>query len=224
MTLAPRRLAHRLYRDLIKNPYRWLTNGSYRRARRFFKAGGNELLYSIALPPGAAVIEAGAYKGEFSDFITRRWDAHVWAFEPVETFRLEAETRLAGRRVTLMPFGLWSRDSTSMLTLDGDASSAFVDSSTTAIPVSFRDASVVFSELGLDRIDMLAINIEGAEYDLLDRLIETGWLSRVDHLVVQFHPFVSGYRRRYRAVVRALSRTHRCVWRFPWVWEHWAKI
>jgi hypothetical protein len=45
-------------------------------------------------------------------------------------------------------------------------------------------------ESGVDRVNLLKINVEGAEYDILDKLIETGYIKNVDNIQVQFHNFV----------------------------------
>lgn len=37
-------------------------------------------------------------------------------------------------------------------------------------------------------VDLLKIDIEGAEFPVLERMIESGAIARVDHLVVEFHP------------------------------------
>ena len=44
--------------------------------------------------------------------------------------------------------------------------------------VQIHDVAAVLDELGHTRIDYMKINIEGAEYDLLERMFETGWAQR----------------------------------------------
>ena len=87
--------------------------------------------------------------------------------------------------------------------------------------VAVRDVAAVLAELGIGEIDLMKVNIEGAEFDLLDRLLETDWVPRIRNLSVQFHEWHPDAPRRRRAIRAALSQTHDEVWCYPWVWELW---
>lgn len=50
----------------------------------------------------------------------------------------------------------------------------------------------LLSKLGYDRVDLLKIDIEGAELDLLTK--ENSWLSKVNAIVAEIHPQVYGLR------------------------------
>jgi FkbM family methyltransferase len=39
-----------------------------------------------------------------------------------------------------------------------------------------------------DQVDLMKIDIEGAEFDVIDRMIDTGVIDRVRNLAVEFHP------------------------------------
>ena len=66
--------------------------------------------------------------------------------------------------------------------------------------VQIRDVAAVLDELGHTRIDYMKINIEGAEYDLLERMFETGWAHRVRYFLIQFHEWYgnAAHLRRWR--------------------------
>ena len=55
-----------------------------------------------------------------------------------------------------------------------------------AIGVAVTTVPAIMAQMGWDRIDLLKIDIEGAEEDLLTR--ENEWLARVDALIVEVHP------------------------------------
>jgi hypothetical protein len=67
----------------------------------------------------------------------------------------------------------------------------------------------------------MKINIEGGEYDLLDHLIETGWIRRIRDVQIQFHDFVSGATQRMHHIQAALKNTHHTTYQYPFVWENW---
>jgi hypothetical protein len=68
----------------------------------------------------------------------------------------------------------------------------------------------------------MKINIEGAEYDLLERLDAASWLHRIGALSIQFHEWHPQAHRRRRRIRQMLRRTHDQVWCYGWVWELWA--
>jgi hypothetical protein len=67
----------------------------------------------------------------------------------------------------------------------------------------------------------LKLNIEGAEYDVLDRLATAGVLPRIRSLVIQFHRVVPESDRRRDMIQAKLAQTHHLVFDYPFVWERW---
>ncbi len=90
-----------------------------------------------------------------------------------------------------------------------------------AADLELRDVSTVLTTLGIDHIDVMMVNIEGGEYELLDRLYETDWLPRIECVLVQFHEFAPDAYRARRRNRRQLAKTHRCTWSYKWVFERW---
>jgi FkbM family methyltransferase len=201
---------------------------------RFIEAtrANPDILIDVDLPVGAVVLDIGAYEGEWSSRVLARADARgqgdlrIHAFEP-EPGAIEQYRRALGDepRVELHPFGLAGRDSWLPLAVGGPGSSVYADPAAPgyfgSVQVELRDVAAVLSMLGTDRIDLVKINIEGGEFELLDRLHETGWLGRTGPVIVQFHEFAPGAHRARRRNRRQLSETHRCTWCHPWVYERW---
>ena len=202
--------------------------------RRFFVASREEpdLLIDVELPEGAVVLDVGAFEGEWTTRILERAarlgpaSLHIHAFEPVPVAARSFRANLGDRPdVVLHPFGLAGRDRVEALSISLLGSSIFQnerDPASLAIrDVELRDVAGLLTELGVDRIDLVKINIEGGEFELIDRLHETGWLARTGTVIVQFHEFgPSAYRGRRRNR-RQLAETHTCSWCYPWVYERW---
>jgi FkbM family methyltransferase len=184
-----------------------------------------DLLVDVDLPPGAVVVDAGAWLGEWSERIAERaGDATIHAFEPSLAAVDQARQRLAHvPGLQVHPYGLGRRDETALLDDAGPGSSIVHSGEAIGTEVEVRDVVAVFDELGLDHIDLLKVNIEGAEFDVFDRLAEAGWLERIDVISVQFHEWVPEAHRRRRRVRRAFSRTHTETWGYPWIWELWER-
>lgn len=202
--------------------------------RRFFLTSAQQpdILIDVDLPEGAVVLDVGAFVGEWSQRIVERADARgptelqIHAFEP-EPSAIKRFRQSIGhdKRVHLHPFGLGARDRLEQLAIDGPASSVYANPATPgrigSTEVELRDVDAVLSSLAIDRIDLLKINIEGGEFELIDRLHEAGWIARTGPVIVQFHEFAPDAYSARRRNRRQLAKTHRCTWNFPWVYERW---
>ena len=184
-----------------------------------------DLLFDADLDEHSVVLDVGAYHGEWSEVIATRYGATILAFEPDPTSFPHLAARLADRRtVTALEYGLGAADATADLALAGLGSSVFgTHAPLGTTRVRIRDVVSVLADLGLERVDLLKVNIEGGEYDLLDRLLAAGWLPRIRQVMVQFHEWHPKAYRRRRGIRRALRRTHREVWCYPWIWELWRR-
>lgn len=71
-------------------------------------------------------------------------------------------------------------------------------------------------------IDLLKVNIEGAEYDLLQHIIGAGLHARIKNIQIQFHQ-IEGvpYELWYKEIADKLSKTHSLTWQYPYCWENW---
>ena len=93
--------------------------------------------------------------------------------------------------------------------------------------VGMRDISSFVSENGITRIDLIKINIEGGEYSLLPRMMETGVIEMCEHLQVQFHKGVrpaGGPQRARHRLRKRLRISHELSYDYPFVWEGWKRI
>jgi FkbM family methyltransferase len=182
-----------------------------------------DLLTTADLDATSVAIDAGAHVGEWSRAVASRYPATVHAYEPNPKVhdRLVAAVRdLPSVHVHALALG--DRDATVPLQLTGPgATTQPTDREVPTVPITMRDSAAAFDELGVEHIALLKLNIEGGEYDVLDRLIETAWIARVDAVSVQFHEWWPRAHHRRREIRRALRRTHDEVWCYPWVWELW---
>ena len=168
--------------------------------------------------PGEVVVDVGAFEGEFVAEMRSRWDAAVIAIEPIPEFAAMVEERFADDpNVSVLPFALGQEDGTVSVALAEDGSSAWIEGSV-VVDVPMRDVSKVVGDL---EVALFKINAEGAEFDVLARLIETAQINQIKSLQVQFHRFVPDAVRLRAEIRRRLRATHRCSWSVPWVWEQW---
>lgn len=183
--------------------------------------GNNKLRLCYPLTERSVVFDLGGYKGDFAEKIFSKYGCEVFVFEPVETFYSEIKKRfLNNPNVKCFQFGLGAEDQKIKLSLEDNATSVYSEEGA-FVEGQLRRYRDVIKELGVEKVDLMKINIEGGEYDLLDELLETNLITCVVNLQIQFHNFFpdSGIRR--EKIRRKLSTSHRLTYDFPFVWENW---
>ena len=187
------------------------------------------LLHEADIGPDSVVIDVGAYTGGWAQHIVDQYDPVIYAFEPnPESFTQLAQKADSNPKLKAVPYGLGDQDLTVDFTLNGTGSSMFEDrgkhSDTKRIKVDIAAVDRVWSEMQLDNVDLMKINIEGAEFPLLEKMIQMDLLRRVDCFMIQFHEWHPGAYSRRRKIRTELSKTHRLVWDYHFVWEKWVRI
>lgn len=198
-----------------------------KRERAWYAARGDQTLrLDYDLNPDSVVYDIGGYEGNFAADIHCLFGCRVEVFEPIPDFFDLIEIRFRRNpQIGRHRYGLSNADSTALMTLERGASSAvIVDAVPATEPVSLRDIAGVLEELGHDHVDLMKINIEGGEYDLLDRVIAADLAHRVTHFQIQFHLHVPEAQARMDHITSALERTHVRRWHYPWVWESWTLL
>jgi FkbM family methyltransferase len=205
---------------VVKDP-RILAYRAWKKANR-----DKDLRFDYALGPESVVVDLGGYLGDFAQEIHDKFGAQVYLYEPSLVFHGQCVERFRNvPNVHCYAFGLGASDRQLTLTDDADASS-MVDEKTAEITgetVQIRRFADVIKELGLARIDLLKINIEGGEFEVLPHLIETGLIDMVGDIQVQFHDFVTDAVAQRDAIRQALAATHECTWDYEFVWENWTR-
>jgi FkbM family methyltransferase len=136
------------------------------------------------------IIDLGANIGYASVYFSARWPgAKVLAVEPdgQNTAMLERNTR-PWPGITRLQAAVWAHPARVAIANPADASNAFRmqefpeddGSSVTAFTVD-----QLIDSVGCDRLDLLKMDVEGAERDILQNA--DSWLSRVNVLVVELH-------------------------------------
>ena len=175
------------------------------------------------LKPGDVVLDVGGYHGDWAQRMTDLYGVTVHAFEPHPRFITHMQNRFAGRDdVQVHGYAMGAEAGKLDLSDDENASSALVTSGPT-VSGDIRPVEDVFKELGLSRIAVVKMNIEGGEYDLLPAMIETGHIEQIDRLTVQFHRYSEAQIGQRDEIRNGLSKTHECVWEYPFIWEEWVR-
>lgn len=187
------------------------------------KRGDTTLRLDYRLSANSIVFDLGGYEGSWATEIVRKFDAHVYVFEPIPEYYNNIRDKLAeNSKVRVFNFGLSAKTGVFKLGMLGDGSSLHRQGDS-QIDVDIKDIAEFISEYGITAIDLIKINIEGEEFPLLERMIETGIVGQCRDIQVQFHSFYPDADIE-RARIRArLEDTHYLTYDFPFIWENWRR-
>lgn len=85
---------------------------------------------------------------------------------------------------------------------------AWLDSLTSGEVAQLRNCDTVFKELGIEKVDLMKINIEGGEYNLVGKLIDSGLIEKIKYLQIQFHDFVENSEEKRENLRSQLTKAH----------------
>ena len=190
---------------------------------RWLLDNGETKRYDYKLDADSFVIDLGGYKGEWADRIHKQYGCNVLIFEPVKSFYDNINSKFADNdSVNVVHAALGNEQRTDMISLEGDAASMFTGGNGEEIKV--YDVYESFKINEIESVDLMKINIEGSEYEVLERMIETELTSIVENFQIQFHDFIPNCNQRRDYIREQLSKTHKCDWSYTYVWENWSKI
>jgi len=192
--------------------------------KNWFSDKGDETLrLNYPLDRSSIVFDVGGYQGDYAEAIFQKYGCQVYLFEPVPSFYKECVERFSNNSsITCFNYGLSSSSGWFEIGLDNNASSfKKIESGEKTQLAQLRSVTEVFDELGLKKIDLIKINIEGGEFDLLPAMIDSGLIKQVKYLQIQFHNFIDGAVENRQRIRKLLGKTHREMWNYEFVWESW---
>lgn len=185
--------------------------------------GDINLRVNYNLAPSSVVYDVGGYVGDWASAIYTKYKCNLEVFEPIEEFADKIERRFSGKpKIKVNHFGLVDKTHKMKITLDGASSSTHKFSKDFTDVQLVRAASFIIEHH--KKIDLMKINIEGDEYPLLEHLIKTGCIKKIDNVQVQFHDFVPRAASKRSKIRNELSKTHYLTYSYPWIWENWRLI
>ena len=137
------------------------------------------------------LLDVGAHVGDTVRVaLEQRWQFdQVWAFEPT-TVCLDRLREITDPRLTVVDAGWWSSDETIDIHDPGTLHASVLPEASREDRVErcqLVDAAAwMAAYIDEDDVVWVKMNIEAAEIEALRRLLETGEIRKVDHLVVHF--------------------------------------
>jgi FkbM family methyltransferase len=201
--------------------------------RRFYLDGGKELLFSdLDLEKGSLVLDVGGYDGQWASDLYSRYVVRIIILEPVRQQAEKIERRFSRNSdIRVVVGGLGGRPRSEIMWVRGASSSIFRSnvglcgaSDLRGETVQIYDVLDLWKQLSLNEVSLLKLNVEGCEYEILDRLISTELIRMVRTLLVQFHRVDKSSDQRICSIHSRLRETHQLIWQYRYVWERWDRL
>jgi len=181
--------------------------------------GTDNLLYDFPLTSKSMVFDIGGCKGDWSFGIFQLYDPFIYAFEPVKAFYREMVKSLRySPKVMICNKAISDSIGEAVFGVNGTSSGFYCENPDRTETVAVLDIASTISNF---KIDLMKINVEGAEYKILDRILSVGAANQISNFLIQFHNIVPDHEMRRQNIHIGLSKTHNLVFDFPYVWEHW---
>ncbi len=145
-----------------------------------------------------------------------------YIFEPIYKFYKSINKKFENvDNVLVFPFGLYDEDKSIPLELNFDRTShsGELDVDSQYELSNLKSISNFIIEKKIEQIDLLKLNVEGAEYEILDNLISTNLIGTVKTLLIQFHLNQSSDYSKYKILKKKILKTHDCEFQSIFVWE-----
>lgn len=222
LLMLPSRILTRLGHLYIRISRKLYESPQHRTVGRWFQDEGDTTLrLDYDLAADSMVFDLGGYEGQWASDIFAMYCCTIHVFEPVAEFAERIRQRFAKNdKVVVHQFGLSKANRMVQISVNRDSSSFYRRGD------DLRDARMVraadfINENNIGLVDLMKINIEGAEYELLEHLIDFQLVKRIRSIQVQFHDFVPNAEERMASIQNELKRTHRLSYQYLFVWENW---
>jgi len=189
--------------------------------QKYLQDGGDErFLWSLPLITDDIVVEVGGFTGVFSQAIINRYQIKLFVLEPIKKYYELLSAKFSEREnIKILNYGL-GKSGYADFGLS-DAGTGIFSKSDKKETVTLKSLEEFITDIGVSRIDILMINIEGGEYELLPQLLRSSYIERVRNLCIQFHLIKDSSIAEREDIRKNLNKTHEEVFSYPFVWERW---
>lgn len=189
---------------------------------QFISDGGDELIFkNIILNDNSVTIDGGGFDGEFTDEILKKNCQNIYIYEPdPDFFKNLIRKYQLNNKVKILNLALFDKDKKMNLSENSNASS-IMESTNKGRIINAVDVYNEFKKF--EKIDLFKLNIEGAEYDVLLRLIEKNELNKVKYLLVQFHKEHDLAEVKYNNILPKITKEFDVIFNYKYVWSLFIK-
>lgn len=151
-------------------------------------------VWTQTLGPGSLIVDAGAHRGEFSQFLRERFGCRCLLVEANPDLAAKLN---AGERDRIVAAALSDRDGEARFSFSDNpeagsiaASGKDLDDRTSTVKTISLESLLALGET--HRLNLLKLDIEGAEFDLIPNTPDEV-LRRIDQITIEFHDFLPSF-------------------------------
>jgi len=190
--------------------------------RKWIKDKGEQLRLDYKLSKDSVVFDIGGYKGNWTSDIYNKYNCKVFVFEPIKKFSEEIRNRFrTNNKILVHDYGISDSNEEAKISLFDNGSSVIHDWNTSFETINLVDIVDFIRKNNITKVDLMKINVEGGEYKILNRLINSDYIKICKNLQIQFHSFVDNANTMRDEIQSKLSNTHHLTYEYPWIWENW---
>lgn len=135
----------------------------------------------------------------FESALIERYGCYVFGFDPTPRSIQYVAENVSNSRFSSFPYALADRDGLITFTpppesvADQVSASAYAKydaTDTNAISVPCLTLNSIQTKFDIPKIDILKMDIEGAEFAVIEQAAASGWLNEISQLLVEFHHFL----------------------------------
>jgi len=201
---------------------RAVTNNEYH--KWVLSDGDNNLLLNLELDKESIFFELGGFDGTYSKQVLNKYSPITYVFEPSKEYYDYLNGVLKGPKIKVVNKGLSNFNGDLFLVNIGDKSFTTDSFHENAEKIEVIQLSEYMEENNIKKIDLLNINVEGAEYEILDDLINSEKIKDIYNLHIQFHKNRKDYKKLRKSLQQKLAKTHNQTWNYDYIWEKWEKV
>ena len=185
--------------------------------------GYSDVLYrGIDLVENDRVIVLGGYLGDSSNAWSEKYNSAIEIFEPVEDYFNFLKQRFYGRKeITVNNVAVGDRPGHFDLYKFGERSSIDYSWNEDGQKISVKQIDVL--TILRAPVALLEINIEGAEYLVMERILNSEKVQLIKVIQIQFHRVGKDYALKRNQIHNLLAETHSLEFNYEYVWERWVR-
>jgi len=184
--------------------------------------GDETLRLDYPLDSNSVVVDAGGFEGKWAYSICEKYNSTVYVLEPIKEFFEKIKVKLSSfPKTVLLNYALTNRTCDAIMSVDGWGSTLFDPEAAVLENVKCLNIKEFLELYNISNIDLLKLNIEGSEYEVLEKLIELDFLPNIKNIQIQYHSYFPSSIERRNAITEKLSATHERTWNYEWIMENW---
>lgn len=188
----------------------------------WFRDNGNETkIFNYPLNENSWIIELGGFDGSFTEKALNKFNCNILVVEPIFCENLHKKFE-NNNNVIIECCGVSDSHKQIDLFVAGDRTSQYTEVSSIKETITCYPIEYFLGKYKLGKIDLVQINIEGEEYPLLEKWINSDVLDNIQYIQVQYHDFVENFRERKTNIEKGLlAKGFVNQWDYDIVFSSW---